>query len=88
MLLVRLPCPQYHIEFAKIFNSEEVQNQLKELSKTTEYLTKVLGRKVSNFEDYQDIYSTLRAEVCINKYTINFIRDHSKQACKNRVLID
>lgn len=62
LLLVRKPCPKYHIEKEKVQKSKEVQDLLKEYEELFKELNEITGQEVHDFEDVQDIYTTLQAE--------------------------
>ncbi|CAG9770170.1 unnamed protein product [Ceutorhynchus assimilis] len=66
LLLVRLPCANYHKERSKVLATEEIQNKLKEYQDLFEGLTKHTGRTVKDFDDVQDVFSTLKAEQGFN----------------------
>jgi prostatic aicd phosphatase len=66
LLLVRKPCPQYHLELERVMDSEEIQDKLKAHQELFEELSDATGLKVKNFDDVMDIYSTLRAEESYN----------------------
>lgn len=68
LLLVRKPCAQYHLELDKVKKSPEIQNKLKENEKLFKELTDLTGKEVKDFDDVQDIFSTLRAEVFFCNY--------------------
>lgn len=60
---MRKPCPQYHIELDRVMQNEEVQEKLKENEDLFKQLEILTGKSVNNFDDVQDIYSTLKAQV-------------------------
>ncbi|CAG9820084.1 unnamed protein product [Phaedon cochleariae] len=62
LLLVRKPCPQYHIEKQRIMKSPEVQNMFKQYETLFKELTNITGQNTTDFDGVQDIYSTLLAE--------------------------
>ncbi|XP_057663613.1 prostatic acid phosphatase-like isoform X1 [Diorhabda carinulata] len=62
LLLVRKPCPKYHKEKEKVKKSKEVQDLLKQYEELFKELTDITGQEVHDFEDVQDIYTTLQAE--------------------------
>ncbi|KAB0791597.1 hypothetical protein PPYR_03397 [Photinus pyralis] len=62
LLLVRRPCPQYHLELEKVEHSPEIQRQLQEEGPLFTELSRITGKNIKNFEDVQDVYTTLMAE--------------------------
>ncbi|CAG9815088.1 unnamed protein product [Phaedon cochleariae] len=66
LLLVRRPCPQYHIEKERIMKSTEIQNMFKPYETLFKDLTDITGQKTTDFEGVQDIYTTLLAEEQFN----------------------
>ncbi|KAL1502127.1 hypothetical protein ABEB36_007319 [Hypothenemus hampei] len=66
LLLVRKPCAAYHKERDKVVASETVQKKFQENQALFNYLTQHTGRLVENFDDVQDIFSTLKAEMDYN----------------------
>lgn len=66
MLLVRLPCAQYHLELERVIKSDKIQKRLKEHEKLFNDLSANTGKSIKNFDDVQDLYSTLRAEEAFN----------------------
>ncbi|XP_074039574.1 prostatic acid phosphatase isoform X2 [Leptinotarsa decemlineata] len=66
LLLVRRPCPQYHIEKERVMNSPEVKSMMAEYEDLFRELTEITGQKVEDFDGVQDIYSTLMAEEAFN----------------------
>lgn len=60
---MRKPCAAYHIERDSIIASDEIQNKFKESQNLFDDLTNITGKTVKDFDDVQDIFSTLRAEV-------------------------
>lgn len=62
---MRKPCPQYHIEMDRVLGLEEVRNQMETNRGLFEELTAITGQNTKNFDDVQDIYSTLKAEVSV-----------------------
>ncbi|CAH1981629.1 unnamed protein product [Acanthoscelides obtectus] len=83
LLLVRKPCPQYHIEKLKVMESEEIKNKMKKYETLFEELTEITGMNISNFEDVQDVYTTLIAEKGFNltlpEWTKNYYPDQLYQ---------
>ncbi|RZB39347.1 venom acid phosphatase Acph-1 [Asbolus verrucosus] len=79
LLLVRRPCAQYHLELDRVMQTEEIQNKLKENEELFKELSEITGKTVENFDDVQDIYTTLRAEEAFNltlpKWTKNYYPD-------------
>ncbi|KAF5290069.1 hypothetical protein FQA39_LY14850 [Lamprigera yunnana] len=62
LLLVRKPCPQYHIELERLMTTKEIRKKLEENSILFEGLAEHTGKVIKDFEDVQDIYTTLMAE--------------------------
>ncbi|KAF5290084.1 hypothetical protein FQA39_LY14865 [Lamprigera yunnana] len=62
LLLVRRPCPQYHLELEKVVNSPEVQEKLRGYQNLMTQLTYYTGTEIKTFEDIQDIYTTFMSE--------------------------
>ncbi|XP_028130269.1 prostatic acid phosphatase isoform X2 [Diabrotica virgifera virgifera] len=62
LLLVRKPCPKYHVEKKKVFESKEVKDMLSKYEDLYKELTDITGQKTEDFEGVQDIYTTLMAE--------------------------
>ncbi|KAK4878733.1 hypothetical protein RN001_011239 [Aquatica leii] len=62
LLLVRKPCPQYHLELDRLVNTEEIQSKLRDSQKLFEGISKHTGKKIETFEDVQDVYTTLMSE--------------------------
>ncbi|KAK9746279.1 Histidine phosphatase superfamily (branch 2) [Popillia japonica] len=79
LLLVRKMCPQYDIEFRRLMSSPMVQEKLKLNKDLFEYLEHWSGNRINNFDDVQDLYSTLYAEDSFNltlpSWTINIYPD-------------
>ncbi|KRT86473.1 Phosphatase [Oryctes borbonicus] len=75
LLLVRKTCAQYEIELRNVMMSLEVQEKLKLNKEIFEYLEIWSGNKIEDFDDVQDLYSTLYAEESFNltlpEWTIN-----------------
>lgn len=72
LLLVRRPCPQYHIEMERVVKTVgKVKVKFEQNRGLFEELTLITGQKTKNFDDVQDIYSTLRAEVSTRLAAIN-----------------
>ncbi|KAF5286471.1 hypothetical protein FQR65_LT12554 [Abscondita terminalis] len=65
LLLVRRPCPQYHIELENLHNSPEVQGKLQQYRELFEQVGYYTGTKIKNFEDAQDIYTTFMSEEAV-----------------------
>lgn len=66
LLLVRKPCQAYHIERDKVIASEEIQKKFGESKPLFDALTEHTGRTVKDFDDVQDVFSTLKAEEGFN----------------------
>ncbi|XP_030747512.1 prostatic acid phosphatase-like isoform X2 [Sitophilus oryzae] len=66
LLLVRKPCAAYHIERDRVVASQEIQDKLKSSQQLFDDLTNYTGRSVKDFDDVQDLFSTLKAEEGIN----------------------
>ncbi|KAJ8985186.1 hypothetical protein NQ317_018215 [Molorchus minor] len=66
LLLVRQPCAQYHIERDRIMKSEEVQKLFQEYEPLFREITEITGQNVSDFDDIQDVFSTIQAEESFN----------------------
>ncbi|KAK4878734.1 hypothetical protein RN001_011240 [Aquatica leii] len=62
LLLVRRPCPQYHIELEKVLKSPEVQQKLQRERELFDQVARYTGSKIESFEDAQDVYTTLMSE--------------------------
>ncbi|XP_076257186.1 prostatic acid phosphatase-like isoform X1 [Rhynchophorus ferrugineus] len=79
LLLVRKPCAAYHIERDSVIASEEIQSKFKESQNLFDDLTTITGKIVKDFDDVQDIFSTLRAEESFNvtlpEWTRNYYPD-------------
>ncbi|XP_060534308.1 testicular acid phosphatase homolog isoform X2 [Cylas formicarius] len=66
LLLVRRPCPVYHQERDKVIRTPEIQQKFDEYRPLFEDLTNYTGKVVGDFDDVQDIFSTLQAEESFN----------------------
>jgi len=79
LLLVRRPCAKYHIEFNKLLETPEIKKIFKENKQLFDDLTKITGKTVTNPDDVQDIYSTLKAEdsfhMTLPEWTKNYYPD-------------
>uniref|UniRef100_A0A1Y1N7Z4 Acid phosphatase n=1 Tax=Photinus pyralis TaxID=7054 RepID=A0A1Y1N7Z4_PHOPY len=62
LLLVRRPCPKYHKELQRVINTTEISNRLRASQTLFADLTKHTGKRVKDFEDVQDIFTTLMSE--------------------------
>ncbi|KAK4878735.1 hypothetical protein RN001_011241 [Aquatica leii] len=62
LLLVRRPCPQYHLEIDRLFNTSEIKQKLNDQKDLYQKLEEHTGKKIGNFEDVQDIFTTLMSE--------------------------
>lgn len=60
---MRRPCPSYHLELEKVKKLPEITEKLKENEQLFRDLSELTGKQVKDFDDVQDIYSTLKAEV-------------------------
>ncbi|KAG5883754.1 hypothetical protein JTB14_023176 [Gonioctena quinquepunctata] len=82
LLLVRRPCPQYHIEREKVMNSAEVKKMVEEYRDLFNELTRITGQKIEDFEGVQDVYTTLLAEEDYNltlpDWTKNYYPDRMR----------
>lgn len=63
MLLVRRPCAQYSLERERVEKLDEIQQKLKENENLFKYVQNATGKIIKTFEDVQDVYTTLQAEV-------------------------
>ncbi|VEN39548.1 unnamed protein product [Callosobruchus maculatus] len=79
LLLVRKPCPQYHIEKQKVMESEEIKSKMNEYRTLFTEMTEITGMEIKSFEDVQDVYTTLLAEKGFNlslpEWTKNYYPD-------------
>nr|XP_022899750.1 venom acid phosphatase Acph-1-like isoform X2 [Onthophagus taurus] len=66
LLLVRVPCAQYEIELKKVIESEPIQEIYKKNKNLFEYVSKSTGKDIKNFDDLQDVFTTLKAEESFN----------------------
>jgi len=66
LLLVRRPCSQYHLELDRLLKTSEIQQKLQENAQTFEEVSKHTGKQLKNFDDAQDVFSTLMAEETYN----------------------
>lgn len=62
LLLVRKPCAAYHIERDLVIASQEIQQLLSDYQPLFDSLTEYTGNTVEDFDDVQDVFSTLKAE--------------------------
>nr|CAI5830473.1 unnamed protein product [Callosobruchus analis] len=69
LLLVRKPCPQYHIEKQKVMESNEVKSKMNDYRTLFSKMTEFTGMEINNFEDIQDVYTTLLAEIYLRNST-------------------
>ncbi|CAG9854000.1 unnamed protein product [Phyllotreta striolata] len=76
LLLVRRPCPKYHVEKSKVIQSEEVQKMYKQYEELFKNLTEITGQKTDDFEGVQDIYTTLLSEVGYNLTIPEWTKDY------------
>ncbi|KAF5286470.1 hypothetical protein FQR65_LT12553 [Abscondita terminalis] len=84
LLLVRKPCPQYHLELNRVLKSKDVRHKLQELQPLLDDLSKHTGKKIENFEDVQDVYTTLMSEeasgLVLPQWTKTFYPERMKEA--------
>ncbi|GJQ75346.1 hypothetical protein Trydic_g23525 [Trypoxylus dichotomus] len=66
LLLIRKTCAQYEIELRKVMASLEVQGKLNMNQEIFEYLANWSGSSIKDFDDVQDLYSTIYAEQSFN----------------------
>ena len=62
LLLVRRPCPKYHLELQRVLNTPEIIARLRSEHSLYVNLTQHTGKEIKNFEDVQDIFTTLMSE--------------------------
>ncbi|KAK5638355.1 hypothetical protein RI129_012650 [Pyrocoelia pectoralis] len=62
LLLVRRPCPKYHKELERVKNTTEISRKLKASQALFNDLSKHTGKQIKDFEDVQDIFTTLMSE--------------------------
>ncbi|XP_046387684.1 venom acid phosphatase Acph-1-like [Ischnura elegans] len=67
LLLVRVPCPQYHYELDRVMKEEEkVVKIMEENADLFKELTEITGMPITTPEDVQSLYNTLLAEELFN----------------------
>ncbi|XP_044261275.1 venom acid phosphatase Acph-1-like [Tribolium madens] len=66
LLLVRRPCANYHLELDHVLQLPPIKKKFQENEKLFQELSDKTGKTVKNFDDVQDIYSTLKAEEGFN----------------------
>ncbi|XP_050315759.1 prostatic acid phosphatase-like isoform X2 [Anthonomus grandis grandis] len=76
LLLVRKPCAEYHKERDRVIASKDIQDKLKQFESLFSELTEVTGRTVKDFDDVQDIFSTLKAEETFNLTLPDWTKDY------------
>ncbi|XP_063930430.1 testicular acid phosphatase homolog [Zophobas morio] len=76
LLLVRKPCAQYHLELERVMKTPEIQTKLKQHEDLFREISDVTGKTVTNFDDVQDVYSTLRAEEGYDLVLPEFIKPY------------
>nr|CAH7742768.1 unnamed protein product [Callosobruchus chinensis] len=76
LLLVRKPCPQYHIEKQKVMESDEVKTKMDAYRTLFTEMTEITGMEVKDFEDVQDVYTTLLAEEGFNLSLPEWTKDY------------
>lgn len=81
-MLVRKSCPQYNIELARINKTPFIKKKLIDYEELFEYLQQNTGKIVKNFDDVQDIYTTLQAEEAFNLVLPNWTRGYFPEKMK------
>ncbi|XP_019877720.2 prostatic acid phosphatase isoform X2 [Aethina tumida] len=76
LLLVRVPCARYHQELNAVKQSKEVRKLYDENQELFRNLQRVTNMTVKEFDDVQDIYTTLKAEESFNLTLPSWITEY------------
>lgn len=60
---MRKPCPQYSLEMERVKKLPEVKQKIEKFQAVFEAVSEHTGKKMKDFADAEDVYSTLLAEV-------------------------